>query len=73
MTQRTSLVGGIIAFSAVILLSCLTQNLVGGNGLFHQKLLPAVEDSVDVFEGPDTLDPQGQPTLKAMERPMITT
>lgn len=65
MTQRTSLVGGILAFSAVILLSCLTRNLVGGNGFLHQMLLPALEDSVEVFEGPDTLDPQRASSLNS--------
>jgi hypothetical protein len=58
MTQKTSFVGGIVSFTAVIILSCLSQGMVEGGSFFQQMLAPALEESVDGLEGADTLDPR---------------
>jgi hypothetical protein len=57
MTQRTSLVGGVISFTAVILLSSLIKEMLDGGGFFQQMLVPVIEDSIDALEDTDTLGP----------------
>jgi len=58
MTQRTSLVGGIISISAVILLSFLSRDMVEGEGFIQRILVPVPTDSIEALEDSDTLDPQ---------------
>jgi hypothetical protein len=55
MTQRTSMVGGIISFTAVIFLTSLTEDRVEGGGLLQRMVLPGCEDSIDALENPDSL------------------
>jgi hypothetical protein len=61
MTQRTSLVGGIVSFTAVIILSWVSQNLDERGGYFQRMLLPVIEESIDFLEDTDTLDVRGAP------------
>jgi len=58
MTQKTSFVGGIVSFTAVIILSCLSQGMVEGGSFLQRMLAPDLEESFDGLEGADTLDPQ---------------
>ncbi len=58
MTQKTSFVGGIVSFTAVIILSCLSHDMVEGGGFFQRMLAPVPEESMEGLEDPDTLDPQ---------------
>ncbi len=58
MTQRTSLVGGIISISAVVLLSLLSRDMVGGEGFIQRMLVPVPTDSIEALEDSDTLDPR---------------
>ena len=50
MTPRASFVGGIISFTAVILLSVLSLDMVEGVGFFMQGVIPSKVEAPEVPE-----------------------
>lgn len=76
MTQRTSLVGGVLSFAAVIFLTFLCEGIGENGSLLRQRSVPVPGDSVGASEDRDTVGPgevapkpsmqdQGQGTFKA--------